>query len=106
MTISAEDYADSVIEMTNIISERFIVEHVAYGEDGLRVWIYNYGSVDIEVKIQVGGVIYPDDWVEVAEGGFAEMDLPSYLADKGDELVIVAYTRRGNNVYYRYIVPS
>ena len=111
MTISAEDYAYSVINMTDTISERFIIEHVAYGYDNqeLTVWLYNYGSVDIEVKIQVGSVTYPadpDEWIEIAKGGFEEMPPLSYPAEKGDELVIRAYTRRGNNVYYRYLVPS
>jgi len=104
MTITAEDYAESVIEMTDTISERFIVEHVAYGDQEMKVWIYNYGDVDIDVKIQVGDVTHPEDWIEIAEGGFADVEF-TYPAGSGDELVIVAYTRRGNHAYYRYIVP-
>ena len=105
MTITAEDYAESVINMTDTISERFIVEHVAYGDQELKVWIYNYGDVDIEVKIQVGSVTHPEEWIEIAEGGFAEVPPLSYSAESGKELIIRAYTGRGNNVYYRYIVP-
>jgi len=106
MTISAEDYAYSVINMTDTISERFIVEHVAYVNPNLNVWIYNYGSVDIEVKIQVGIITHPAAWIEIMAGGFAEVEPLSYTATSGDELSIRAYTRRGNNVYYRYLVPS
>jgi len=105
MTITAEDYAEDVIEMTDTISERFIVEHVSYNGTHLHVWIYNYGDVDIEVKIQVGIVTYPDEWIEIEEEGFAEVPPLSYTALTGDELVIRAYTRRENNVYYRYLVP-
>jgi len=105
MTITAEDYADSVVEMTDTISERFIVEHVAYGGGELRIWIYNYGSVDIGVRIQVGSVTHPDDWVELAGGGFVELEPLSYTAESGEELVIRAYTRRGNSAYYRFLVP-
>ena len=105
MTISAEDYAYSVINMTDTISERFIIEHVAYVNPDLKVWIYNYGDVDIEVKIHVGDVNHPDEWIEIAEGGFAEVPPLSYDADSGDEISIRAYTRRGNNAYYRYLVP-
>ena len=105
MTISAEDYAESVIEMTDTISERFIIEHVAYIDPNLKVWIYNYGSVDIEVKIEVGGVTQPEAWKEISEGGFVDVEFIDYPAVKDDELVIRAYTRRGNNVYYRYLVP-
>jgi len=105
MSITAEDYAESVIEMTDTISERFIVEHVAYVDPDLKIWIYNYGDVDIEVKIQVGIVTHPAEWIEIEEGGFAELEPLSYSAESGDELVIRAYTRRENNVYYRYLVP-
>jgi len=105
MTISAEDYAESVIEMTDTISERFIVEHVAYIDTNLKIWIYNYGSVDIEVKIQVGSDTYSNEWREISRGGFSDVEFLDYPADSGDELVIRAYTRRENNAYYRFIVP-
>jgi len=104
MTISAEDYAESVINMTDTISERFIIEHVAYIESNLKVWIYNYGDVDIDLKVEVKSVTYPTEWKPIARGGFEDIDTTSFTA--GEELVIRAYTRRGNNVYYRYIVPS
>ena len=105
MTITSEEYAESVINITDTISERFIVEHVAYSDQELKVWIYNYGDVDIEVKIQVGSVTYPEEWIEITEGGFAALEPLSYSAESGKELVIRAYTRRENNVYYRYFVP-
>lgn len=105
MTISAEDYAESVIETTDTISERFIVEHVAYVGSDLKVWIFNYGKVGIGVKIQVGSVNHPQDWIEIAAGGFAEVTPLSYTAESGDELVIRAFTERGNSAYYRYLVP-
>lgn len=109
MSISADDYANSVIENTNAVSERYIIEHVAYNEgtDTLRVWIYDYGPVDIEVKVQVGTVTQPenpDEWEGIAKGILKEIDL-SYTANSGDELSITAYTRRENNVYYRFYIP-
>lgn len=105
MTISAEDYAESVIDMTDTVSERFIIEHVVYVDLDLKIWIYNYGSVDIEIKIQVGIITHPAAWIEISAGGFAEVEPLSYTAVSGDELAIRAYTRRGNNAYYRYLVP-
>ena len=116
MTISAEDYAASMINMSETISERFIIEHVYYEEitvpeldTVLHVFVYNYGSVDIEVKIQVeneGGIVIPyGDLISIMAEGFAELSPISYTATSGDNLVITAYTRRGNSVYYRYIVP-
>ncbi len=112
MTISAEDYAASMINMSETISERFIIEHVAYIDPDLKVWVYNYGSVDIEVKIEVKNdivsVTYPADpkiWIPISAGGFEDVEFLSYTPTSGDNLVIKAYTRRGNSVYYNYIVP-
>jgi len=105
MTITAEDYAEAVVNTTDTVCERFIIEHVSYNGTYLHVWIYNYGDVDIEVKIQVGSVSHPDEWIEIEKEGFAEVQPLRHTAEKGDELIIRAYTRRENNVYYRYLVP-
>ncbi len=111
MTISAENYAASMINMSDTISERFIIEHVAYIDNDPKVWIYNYGEVDIEVKIEVKNdvesVTYPSDpkiWILMSAGGFEDVVFLGYPPVSG-ELVIKAYTRRGNSVYYTYIVP-
>jgi len=120
MTITSEDYAESVINMTDTISERFIIEHVYYKyvyydeEVGyvpeLHVFVYNYGSVDIEVKVEVKDIDYPVDekvWIKIPS---KEM-MPFPIIDLGtppgsdDELNIKVYTRRENSVYYRYLVP-
>jgi len=111
MTIYSEHYAESVINMSETISERFIIEHVAYINDAPKVWIYNYGKVDIEIKIEVKtdvvSVTYPSDpetWIPMIAGGFEDVEFLGYPTVSG-ELVIKAYTRRGNSVYYNYIVP-
>ena len=111
MTINSEYYAESVINNSDTISERFIIEHVYYelaDVPELHVFVYNYGTVDIEVRVEVNGVPYPDDeevWLKLPS---KEMDLyPTIPLDPlwEEELNIKAYTRRENNVYYRYIVP-
>jgi len=200
MTITAEDYAEAVINMTDTISERFIIEMVWYGfdsatdedvgtgngelktfsgvldhdllvsgtlaideavedftDDGagvlvsslgtpplggngeinyitggysvtflnapaggsitadykyitgpLDIWIFNYGTVDIEVKVQVKDTTYPaaeDDWFEIpAEDMKPFPSIPLDVISK-EELNIKAYTKRGNNAYYKYVVP-
>ena len=108
MTITAEDYAEAVVNMTDAISERFIIEHVNHSVTELSVWIYNYGDVDIEVKIQYEAVTEPagsDDWIEVAS-----KDLKHYKIMVFDstprELNIKVYSKRGNNAYYKYLVPE
>ena len=108
MTITAEDYVEGVINMTETISERFIIEHVNHSETELSVWIYNYGDVDIEVKIQYEDVTEPagsDDWIEVASKDLKHVRITGFDSDPSRELSVNAYSRRGNDVYYRYIVP-
>lgn len=182
MTITAEDYAEGVVNMTDVISERFIIEMVSYDKprvtteavetgdgsetlfylnnslvvsgseaiylDGtaqtqgvnytidyatgnitfseapatgvaitadykyttnlLRVWIFNYGTLDIEVKVQVKDVTCPaakDDWIEIPTKDM--MPFPTITLDPiwGEELNVKAYTKRENNAYYKYVVP-
>ena len=110
MTITAEDYAESVIDMTDTISERFIIEHVGYvsGISDLYVWVFNYGDVDIEFKFQIGALTYPVDpkeWIGLASKDMVPVQLEGFSPASGVELNIRAYTRRGNNAYYRFIVP-
>jgi len=107
MTITAEDYAEGVINMTDTISERFIIEHVNHSVTELSVWIYNYGDVDIEVKIQYESVTEPagsDNWIEVASKDLKHFKIMGFDSAPR-ELNIKVYSKRGNNAYYKYIVP-
>lgn len=109
MTITAEDYAEEIIDMTDTICERFIIEHVSNNSDGslLYVWVFNYGDVDIDIKVNVGTITYPadsDDWIAVASGEMVPIDPIGITLTKGEELNIRTYSRRGNNAYYRYLV--
>ena len=183
MTITAEDYAEAVVNMTDTISERFIIEMVSYESvsvttkkdigtgDGttnlfnlgnfpifagsetiyldtvaqtddidiytlvdatglitfvsapaagvaikadykyiinpLNIWIFNYGTVDIEIKIQVKDITYPaaeNEWKEIPSKDMKPFQLALDIISK-EELNVKAYTKRSNNVYYKYIVP-
>jgi len=182
MTITAEDYAEAVINMTDTISERFIIEMVSYESDiaigeiietgdiknldhfpvfsgsetiyldtgtgpvaqpddgnvytlvdetgvitfdplpgsgvditadykyiitPLNVWVFNYGTVDIEVKVQVKDITYPaaeNEWKEIPSKDMKPFQLALDIISK-EELNVKAYTKRENNVYYKYIVP-
>ncbi len=109
MTITAEDYAESVINMTDIISERFIIEHVGYVSeisDDLYVWVFNYGDVDIEFKLEVEGYTGSMDWTGLASKDMKRIILLDSSPSSEDELNIKAYSRRGNHAYYLFIVPS
>ena len=105
MTLTSENYAEDVIELTDTISERFIIEQVVHDGTHLFVWIFNYGEVDIEVKVNVGAVTYPENWIDIAANEVLAVDPEAYAASTGDELNIKTFTRRENNAYYRFIVP-
>jgi len=111
MTIAAEDYAEGVINMTDTISERFIIEHVGYVsdiDDDLHIWVFNYGDVDIEFKIQIGTLTHPaelDDWLGLASKDMKRVKLDGFTPESGFELNIKVNSKRGNNALYRFIVP-
>ena len=108
MAVTAEDYVEGVVKMTETISERFIIEHVSYNGT-FYIWVYNYGDVDIEVKVQVGDVTMPegiDDWSGVESGGLKLFKITDPSPVPGEGFDIKAFSRRGNNVYYRYLVPQ
>jgi len=103
MTITAENYAESVINMTDTICERFIVEQVIYDGTKLHIWIFNYGDIDIEVN-----VTYPDNSVGWREVSSEHLEEIFFDFDPGDEIEvgIKVESRRENDAYYRFVVPS
>ena len=106
MTITAEDYAESLMNMTDVISERFIVEHVANDSSNIFVWVYNYGEVDIVVDVYIeidGGSSNSILDVGVDPQGLFKVDIPLSFTS-GDEVAVKAVSRRGNNAYYKYLV--
>ena len=107
MTITAKDYAEAVIDTTDIICERFIIEHVSYDDPTLSIWLYNYGGVDIVVDVYA-------DVDEGDSGSSTDYEIPSGAFEKAEisltisscnEVAIKVVSRRDNNVYYRYIIP-
>ena len=108
MTITAEDYAEAMINMTDTISERFIIEHVNHSVTEISVWIYNYGDVDISIKIQYEAITEPagsDNWIEVASKDLKHFKIMGFDS-ASRELNIKVYSKRGNNAFYRYLVPE
>jgi len=106
MTITAEDYAESVINMTETISERFIIEQVIYDPEThiLSIWVFNYGDINIEVN-----VTYPGNdvrWKEVSSKNLEEISFEFIPDSEIVEVGINVETRRGNDAYYRFVVPS
>jgi len=105
MIITAEDYAEDVVNMTDTICERFIIEHVSYDNvtDILSIWVFNYGDINIEVN-----VTYPDNsvgWIEVSSKHLEEISFGFYPVSE-IEVGIKVESRRENDAYYRYVLPS
>jgi len=110
-TVIANDYVNGTMTLLNEVIERYAVEHVSNSSNGniLRIWIYNYGDVDVTL----------DTYVNVTGGGF-NSTLGTYVAsedleeiqvfltttlERSDEVAIKVHSRRQNNAYYKHIVP-
>lgn len=104
-----DDYWEKSLENIDIISERFMVEHVAYDNSSglIDVWIYNYGDVDVNVTVLVFKEASPSG---VSSSKKIRMRT---LAPKitisigswspGTELLIKVNSLRGNEVYESYV---
>jgi len=109
MTITSEEYAETVIAMIDTISERFIIEHAYHDGENISIFVFNYGEVDIEVKVNVKDLTYPSDqdsWIEIPSKEMVPFPLIDLDVNPGETLDIKVYTRRGNNAFYRYLVPE
>lgn len=108
-TIVSGDYVKGVMSLVSEVSERFTVEHVSFTRLGsevgtLHVWIYNYGGVDVIVRVHanIGGV--ESNLSLVKSKAVEKVDI-SLNAVSRSEVAIKVASGRGNNVYYRYLVP-
>jgi hypothetical protein len=106
--IIADDYIDETFDLLDEITERFTIEHVSNNSDGstLKIWIFNYGDVDIVVDVYVNTTIYftftLESEIESEEIVRVDVDLSSSPLTRGQEVSIKAHSRRQNNDYYTY----
>jgi hypothetical protein len=101
------NYYEGVKAQIDAVRERFTVEHVAYLDGKLRVWVYNYGEVNIEVDVYARGAADGSNTAGTAVPSRDVVDVVVPLTVKGgDELSITVMSRRQNFVYATYIVPS
>jgi len=107
-TVIADDYIDDTFDLLDEVTERFTIEHVSNNSDGstLKVWIFNYGDVDIVVDVYVNTTTYFTftlEWdIESEEVVRVDVDLSSLPLTRGQEVSIKAHSRRQNNDYYIY----
>jgi len=101
-----ESYYESVKEQIDSVSERFTVEHIAYCDGELRIWVFNYGKVDVQVDVYVRGDVEGMNATAtpISAGEIVRIDV-SLSAAGGDELSITVMSRRQNVVYTTYVIP-
>jgi len=110
----ANSYYREVNASINRIMERFTVEHITFdnstGENLLRIWVYNYGNVTIEVRyvyVKSGGITWRNETIlQLPSGGLLEILVTLNNVQVGDELVIEVVSGRSNIIYDNYVVPS
>ena len=104
-----ESYYQGVKRQIDAISERFVVEHIYYDNSTgiLNVYVFNYGTVDIQVDVYVRGDVEGQNatGVSVPHGQMVRIKVP-LVANMSDELSITVMSRRQNAVYATYVVTS
>jgi flagellin-like protein len=110
-SVIANEYIEGTMTLLNEVLERFTVEHVSNSSNGqtLRVWIYNYGDVDILVDVYAnvtGGAYNYTLGTAVASNEIVDVEV-SFQAtplQPGQEVAVKVYSRRQNNAYDKYSV--
>lgn len=111
-SVLQSDYYEGVKKQIDIISERFAVAHIAYNsiDYTLRVWVYNYGNVSLNVDVYVfinGGINGRNTGgISVSRKEFVEITVPIGVLGVGTELVVEVMSRRQNVVYSTFVVPA
>jgi archaellum component FlaF (FlaF/FlaG flagellin family) len=108
---TATDYTSTTTEMVHTIIERLNIEHVDYDitTEDVTVWVYNYGSIHIEVDVTV--TIDGTDYPSTVTTGIAPKTMEDIVVEvnlllDSDEMVSVkAETERENVDYEIYHVP-
>lgn len=111
-SVIADNYVNDTLNLVNDIVERYDIEHAKYrsDNDSLKVWIYNYGEVDIvvDVYITANSTINRSQFgVEIPSGstGAVSFDFTSDPLPSQTDVAIKAHSRRQNNAYWTYVVP-
>jgi flagellin-like protein len=104
--VIGDQYVGEVLLHLDTVRERFTVAHVAYDSGLLRVWVYNYGDISIEVDVYVRGDAEGSNasGTPVGVGEVKAVSL-SLSAEPGYELSVEVVSRRQNFIYESYIVP-
>ena len=110
-TVTADNYINDTFDMLHEMQERFDVEHAHYDSstDELKIWIFNYGEVDITIdvyaslnssisKTSLGSSISASNTTRI------DIDFSSNPIPSQEQVAIKVYSRRQNIAYYTYYV--
>ena len=102
------DYFDEVNENVDKARERFMVENIEpMNESCLRVWVYNYGDISINVTTYVfrnGSTIGQLTGQFMNGGEMKELDITVQTLSKGDELIVKVISVRETTENESYVV--
>ena len=108
-SITADIYVNDTLDMLYEMQERFDVEHAVYNfdNDTLRLWIYNYGEVDviIDVYITINGEdseSTTNHQIIAGECKKIQIDFSLDPITTQETVAIKIYSRRQNVAYYTY----
>ena len=112
-TVIADSYVNDTLELVNEVTERFVVEHVTIDaeKDTLSVWVYNYGSqqINVDVYVKDGDTIIGQRTskheIVIDKGDTSEILIDITVRVPGDQVAIQVYSRSQNNAYKTYYVP-
>ena len=107
-SLMGNDYFDEVNEKVDKARERFMVENIEPMNDScLRVWVYNYGDISINVTTYVfrnGSNIGQLTGQFMNGGEMKELDITVQPLSKGDELVVKVISVRETTENESYVV--
>lgn len=108
-TVTANSYVNDTLSMLHEMQERFDVEHAVYNfeNDTLRLWIYNYGEVDVTVDVYTtidgeDSESSKDHEIIAGECKKVQLDFSAAPIAAQETVAIKIYSRRQNVAYYTY----
>lgn len=113
-SVMQNDYYEGVMESVETIKERFYIENIRYSnssEPKLKIWIYNYGEMDIVIELirlkgagnistQLVGLSLPVREIIGIDVTSSEFSLTSGLS-----VSIEVKSLRGNKAYASILIP-
>ena len=109
-TSIADGYVNDTLNLSDEVTERFMVEHVDIdaGLDTLSVWVYNYcsQSITVDTYIKDGNIVIGSTLGSIIEKGDTSMIAIEIIPrSSNDEVSIKIHSRRQNDTYETFYVP-